>query len=191
VSNMFKDAKDLSTVLGELAGYASLCWNQEVHTNAMVFDSGRAAMAVEDARVRIEELQQDQYRFGKLDLMCEEIFVFFTAEDPEPVAMYVGAMGEYDAYYDFALNYCGSPLADICGPTTYNEFIEGVAEGLVEHGWTFKNIVMDDIWQVHPDLGFSIQEVFDKAYQHLVEVNYGQMPETAVQYALRVADKWA
>jgi hypothetical protein len=192
MSNMFKDAKDLETVLGELAGYASLCWNQEVHTNLMVFDSGKAAMAVEDARVRIKELQRKvDHRFGNIDIDNNKIYVFFTAEDAVPVAMYVGGNGEYDAYYDFTFNYCGSPLADVCGRTTYDEFMENVAEGLIEHGWEFENVVMDSSYQVHPELGISIEEIFDEAYKYLVEVNYDQMPETAVLYALRVADKWA
>jgi len=186
----FNSAETLDDVLGQLAGYASMCWNQEVHTNAMVFDSDKAVVAVKAAADRIAAIQSEK-RFGNIDLMNDKIYVFFTAEDPDPVAMYIGAMGEYDAYYDFAYNYCGSPLADICGRTTYAEFMENVAEGLVEHGWEFVNVVMDDIHQVHNQLGITIEEVMDMAFKYLVEQNYSELPETTISAMLRIADSWA
>ena len=130
-------------------------------------------------------------RFGNIEFDSNKIYVFFTAEDPDPVAMYVGAAGEYDAYYDFAFNYCGSPLYDIVGRTTYNEFMENVAEGLIEHGWTFVNVVLDDIHEIHPDLGITIEEVFDKAFEYLCSANYEQLTETTVNEMLKVVDKWA
>lgn len=63
--NMFFDATTPSEVLGELAGYASLCWKDVVvdegkygrpDKKERVFDSERASKAVDQALDRLKEL---------------------------------------------------------------------------------------------------------------------------------------
>ncbi|AWN03300.1 hypothetical protein PBI_CAMILLE_53 [Microbacterium phage Camille] len=52
--NLFFDATDPSMVLGELAGYTSLCWNEG--PEGRIFDSERASYAVDQALARLNEL---------------------------------------------------------------------------------------------------------------------------------------
>lgn len=63
--NIFRDSTSVSQLLGELAGYASVCWQQQVKeegkygrpdTYERVFDSERAQLGVEHAEARLNEL---------------------------------------------------------------------------------------------------------------------------------------
>lgn len=52
-NRLFSSADDLDTVLGRLAGYASLCWSE---SPTGVFDSEKAVEAVKQAADRIREV---------------------------------------------------------------------------------------------------------------------------------------
>lgn len=63
--NLFDSAETIPQVLGELAGYASSCWYDSLveegkygrpNRYEKVFDSEKAAMAIDDAHVRIKQL---------------------------------------------------------------------------------------------------------------------------------------
>lgn len=51
--NPFDVSKDIFNILGELAGYASMCWSE---TPKGVFDSVRCQAAVNDAQARLNGL---------------------------------------------------------------------------------------------------------------------------------------
>lgn len=66
--NIFKDSESVEQLLGELAGYSSVCWQQQVKeegkygrpdTYERVFDSERAQLGVEHALLRLGELQKE------------------------------------------------------------------------------------------------------------------------------------
>jgi len=204
---LFDDAEDLDEVLGQLAGYASLCWTERVvhegkygrpDTREKVFDSDRALMAVKLAAIKIKELDvthhatDPRYAKGKLDSDNEYIYVFYRANDVKPVAAYVGANGEYDAYYDFVNEYCGSPLLDIVGRTTWTEFHTELMPGLLNAGgWRDRiNIVMADDTQINELTGLSIGMIQESAFWWLCTENFDALPDTTVQAMLKVYDKW-
>lgn len=60
--NIFRDSTDVKQLLGELAGFASVCWQQELVDNKYerVFDSERAAIAVDHAEARLNELLKEK-----------------------------------------------------------------------------------------------------------------------------------
>lgn len=53
--NIFRDSTDVKQLLAELAGFASVCWQQDKDNNR-VFDSERASLAVDHAYSRLNEL---------------------------------------------------------------------------------------------------------------------------------------
>ena len=69
--NIFRDSTDVKQLLGELAGFASVCWQEvaspegkyyrpiggeQYETYDRVFDSERASLAVDHAEARLNEL---------------------------------------------------------------------------------------------------------------------------------------
>jgi len=137
-------------------------------------------------------MEDPRYRRGKLDLDNEYIYVFYRHNDVKPVAAYVGGCGEYDAFYDFVNEYCGSPLADITGRTTFSEFAE-VCDGLLTNGgWQDRiNIVTRGDDQVNELTGLTINDIFESAFTWLCSENFEALPDTTVQEMLKVYDKWS
>jgi hypothetical protein len=62
--NAFYDATDRKEVLGQLAGAASVCWDNP--GGAGVFHSDEAQKLVEDAFVRLDEIEMDSHEQGTL-----------------------------------------------------------------------------------------------------------------------------
>lgn len=67
--NIFRDSESVEQLLGELAGFASVCWQQKLVEEGKygrpdkydrVFDSDRASLAVDHALARLGELQQGE-----------------------------------------------------------------------------------------------------------------------------------
>ena len=63
--NIFQDSTSVSQLLGELAGFASVCWQEtgdyvRPDKRERIFDSERAQLAVEHAEARLRELLKDE-----------------------------------------------------------------------------------------------------------------------------------
>jgi len=103
---------------------------------------------------------------GNLDYSNNGIYLLYLEGNTYPVAAYVGGAGEYDAYYDFINNYCGSPLADINAYTTAKELYELIPTLVNDGGWDAPiHFQMESLEYVEPVTGLSIKAVQDKALE--------------------------
>lgn len=114
----------------------------------------------------------ENYRIGKIPLGDNHIYVMYL--NGTPAAAYVAAAGEYDAYYDFIYNYCGSPMWDVVEGITYERFMSETYPVLIEEydGRPLWNPVIVEIhvtdeYALDKETGLSVHTIRERALQEL------------------------
>lgn len=108
----------------------------------------------------------------RLDMDCINDYVLYIGDATTPAAAYSGARGDaFDAFYDFEVGYCGSPLADIIEAVSWEQWQENyklMDWGDDEFKGELIELRLDTRYAEDPETGLSVERVHQGAYDELV-----------------------